>query len=443
MSKPTIQVPTLGASNSTEDPKIATSLQNLQTWLTGNLGIVAADLETDSVTTTKIQNGAVTTAKVADSQVTTAKIADSNVTTAKLADSSVTTDKIAANAVARSDMRIFTIPQRVTALPATVTGSATFSSGSTSVTFAGTGTPQVGQSFSGTNIPSDTVVTAVSGSSGAWTLTISRASTGTQSGSYTVQPQDGDEVFYVADATNGVHWHLRYRSGQTYPWEFVGGSSLTADKTSVSGNSSWQLTTGVGPAIPLAGDYDLTLSLGIWASRTTTASAGNVGASASLAWPTKITQTINNSATTVTINNASASPKSGSSSTVAAIEVAGSGSHEIVTVSNRSSSTLTIARGTNGTSAASHNSGAPIFIIPNPDNQYVEQVGLSVLVPQVPGGASNGFIWGGGSRTYRFTGLEASTTQVPEIFHKSTAGADGGYTLQNIQIQLRPVRVSA
>jgi len=39
---------------------------------------------------------------------------------------------------------------------------------------------------------------------------------------------DGMEVFYQADSSNGVIWHLRARSvanggSATYPFEFVGG----------------------------------------------------------------------------------------------------------------------------------------------------------------------------------------------------------------------------
>lgn len=79
-------------------------------------------------------------------------------------------------------------------------------------------------------------------------------------------PVDGQEIYYQADATNGVIWHLRYRTGSasSYKWEFVGGSSLSA----VAGSRSWgtrqtynSLTYGdlatVGPSIvvPLGGDY--------------------------------------------------------------------------------------------------------------------------------------------------------------------------------------------
>lgn len=41
-------------------------------------------------------------------------------------------------------------------------------------------------------------------------------------------PVDGQEIYYAASATNGVIWHLRYRSGSSssYKWECVGGGAL-------------------------------------------------------------------------------------------------------------------------------------------------------------------------------------------------------------------------
>jgi hypothetical protein len=79
-------------------------------------------------------------------------------------------------------------------------------------------------------------------------------------------PVDGQEIYYVADATNGVLWHLRYNAASVsaYKWEFVGGSNLyAADFNWVTGI----ITSGTGytwlnwstPQItlPLAGDYDI------------------------------------------------------------------------------------------------------------------------------------------------------------------------------------------
>lgn len=78
-----------------------------------------------------------------------------------------------------------------------------------------------------------------------------------------VTPMDGDEVHYLADATNGVIWHLRYRwdSTSTYKWEFVGGRPLYAEVTTSESTTSTSYTnlatTGPEIALPLAGDYDV------------------------------------------------------------------------------------------------------------------------------------------------------------------------------------------
>jgi hypothetical protein len=74
-------------------------------------------------------------------------------------------------------------------------------------------------------------------------------------------PIVGQEVRYVADATNGVYWNLHYDGLGTYPWKFIGGRELTS---MVLANQGVGLTTNtyidlgtVGPQItvPLAGDY--------------------------------------------------------------------------------------------------------------------------------------------------------------------------------------------
>lgn len=72
---------------------------------------------------------------------------------------------------------------------------------------------------------------------------------------------DGREVYYVADSTNGVVWHLKYRKGSssTYKWEFVGGGWLVEEAGgSVSTTSASYTTLANGPdfALPLAGDYE-------------------------------------------------------------------------------------------------------------------------------------------------------------------------------------------
>lgn len=76
-------------------------------------------------------------------------------------------------------------------------------------------------------------------------------------------PVDGQEVYFLADATNGVTWHLRYRAGSTsgYKWEYLGGSPLTAavdtSEQHPGANGTWQNLATNGPSIvlPLSGDY--------------------------------------------------------------------------------------------------------------------------------------------------------------------------------------------
>jgi hypothetical protein len=82
-------------------------------------------------------------------------------------------------------------------------------------------------------------------------------------------PFDGQEVLFLADATNGVVWRLRYRaaSASTYKWEAVGeGAPLLAETTSGGTRSAatyGDLTgSSVGPAVtvPLAGEYAIAMS---------------------------------------------------------------------------------------------------------------------------------------------------------------------------------------
>jgi hypothetical protein len=75
-------------------------------------------------------------------------------------------------------------------------------------------------------------------------------------------PVEGQECVYVADAANGVLWHLRYNAAAAspYKWEFVGGSPLYVEHTAAEfQGSGGQFLDLSGPslAIPLAGDYDL------------------------------------------------------------------------------------------------------------------------------------------------------------------------------------------
>lgn len=73
-----------------------------------------------------------------------------------------------------------------------------------------------------------------------------------------VAPVDGQEIYYLADAANGVIWHLRYRaaSASTYKWELAGGAPLRFSNTSTSTVTlaTFQAMPGTLTA-PLAGDY--------------------------------------------------------------------------------------------------------------------------------------------------------------------------------------------
>ncbi len=55
-----------------------------------------------------------------------------------------------------------------------------------------------------------------------------------------LNPVDGQEVYYIADATNGVVWRFRYRaaSGSSYKWEFVGGSPLATNDNGTEGSTT-------------------------------------------------------------------------------------------------------------------------------------------------------------------------------------------------------------
>jgi len=83
-------------------------------------------------------------------------------------------------------------------------------------------------------------------------------------------PIDGQEIRFLADATNGVVWNLRYRaaSSSAYKWELIGGSPLYAEVMAletVNSTTYVDLAT-VGPAValPLAGDYMVTIGARIW-----------------------------------------------------------------------------------------------------------------------------------------------------------------------------------
>lgn len=93
-------------------------------------------------------------------------------------------------------------------------------------------------------------------------------------------PYDGQEIYYVADATNGVLWHLRYNaaSASAYKWEFLGGSDLTTAAgggTGAVAANTWVDSPGsqTDVTVPLAGDYEVRAQTQIQASTV----VGNMG----------------------------------------------------------------------------------------------------------------------------------------------------------------------
>jgi hypothetical protein len=80
-------------------------------------------------------------------------------------------------------------------------------------------------------------------------------------------PVNGQECYFLADATNGVVWHLKFRSASAsgFKWEFVGGGSLYSEVLTAENTVSTSFVdlTTVGPqvTVPLAGDYDIEFSV--------------------------------------------------------------------------------------------------------------------------------------------------------------------------------------
>lgn len=89
-------------------------------------------------------------------------------------------------------------------------------------------------------------------------------------------PITGRECFYLADATNGVVWHLKARRNNpdgsrntsAYRWEYQGGPPLIAeidtDQSMTSATYVDLATAGPSVTVPLAGDYDVQASANIY-----------------------------------------------------------------------------------------------------------------------------------------------------------------------------------
>jgi len=89
-------------------------------------------------------------------------------------------------------------------------------------------------------------------------------------------PYEGQEVYYqnAAMALQGVVWHLKFRDtmGLTfYQWEFLGGAPLANEVVGTFSLATAAFTDGTGGpsfTLPLAGDYDVTISSAIWSGAT-------------------------------------------------------------------------------------------------------------------------------------------------------------------------------
>lgn len=133
----------------------------------------------------------------------------------------------------------------------------------------------------GANVPPDSSITSAKLASES--VTSSKLAIGATSATYVTSlpgsPVDGQEVYYAADATSGVIWHLRYRSAaSTHKWEFVGGSPIHANRPATTGASRNSATYGdlSDSALPsislaLAGDYLVTFGCTLFRSTTTSA----------------------------------------------------------------------------------------------------------------------------------------------------------------------------
>lgn len=81
-------------------------------------------------------------------------------------------------------------------------------------------------------------------------VTTAKLATGATSATYVTSlpssPVDGQEIYYAADAANGVIWHLRYRAAAvtSYRWEFVGGTPLINRSTGIADEATHSNVSG-------------------------------------------------------------------------------------------------------------------------------------------------------------------------------------------------------
>lgn len=107
-------------------------------------------------------------------------------------------------------------------------------------------------------------------------------------------PVNGQECYFLADATNGVVWHLKYRAGSSslYQWEYIGGPPLIhkidTDQTfAEQAPTTYVDAATVGPQItlPLSGDFTYHMSANLYVASETGNAAAYVGLSVAGAAP--------------------------------------------------------------------------------------------------------------------------------------------------------------
>ena len=209
-------------------------------------------------------------------------------------------------------------------------------------------------------IPTDTVITAVTNTSGSvYDITLNNATLQTGSSlAVTIAPQDADEVYYVADSTQGNLWHLRYNAGSSsaYKWEFVGGTPLRVvnsfTATTVTTNWTTNIFAGnASTALPLSGDYSVDLNAVM--NPTTN------GGIAAVLTPTTLSSPITGTATgSFSVTNGTVLSDISEAYVVDATGVAS----EWVTATYASPTSITVsARGQRSTTAATHSTGLPLL----------------------------------------------------------------------------------